>query len=115
MNNAEWIVSLIGTAGSLLIAVVTFAIKCIRAIRDKTKTEGLASLTAEIVPLIETAEKFLHYSGEEKKEYVLTKLNRFAMDNGIAFDAEKISEQIDRLVELTRQVNSKNFQKGETI
>ena len=61
-------------------------------------------LAETIQPLIVEAEKFTHFSGEEKKQYVLTKANQFAIDHKLKFDQEKVSVMIDELVETTKKV-----------
>ena len=49
---------------------------------------------------------------QEKKEYVMTKANQFALDNGIKFNEEFISNKIEDLLSLTNQVN---VNKNKTI
>ena len=56
----------------------------------------------------------MSYSGEEKKEYVMTKANRYAIENGIAFDEEAVSAKVEELISLTRQVNARGDGKSET-
>ncbi len=107
MDNLEWFCSIAGTALSLLITTLTFAIKFFRKLKEKLKTENDIKLSNAIIPLIESAEQFLHYSGAEKKEYVLTKANQFAIENDIDFNIESVSEKIEKLVELSKQVNKR--------
>ncbi len=49
----------------------------------------------------------MHYSGEEKKEYVMTKANRYAIENDIAFDEDAVSEKVEELITLSKEVNAK--------
>ena len=46
-------------------------------------------------------------SGTEKKEYVLDKVAEFAKETGIEADLQFISEKIEELVRLSKQVNVK--------
>ena len=69
-------------------------------------------LAETIQPLIVEAEKFTHFSGEEKKQYVLTKANQFAIDHKLKFDQEKVSVMIDELVETTKKVNMRDKDKA---
>ena len=55
---------------------------------------------------MEIAESFANYSGEEKKEYVITKVNQFAIENGIKFDLQMVTEKIEEMIELSKKVNS---------
>ena len=105
MENIQLILSLAGTALSLLVACVTFVIKLVGSIRRRVKEEGAAALMNAVAPIVEIAEGFTSYSGAEKKEYVLTKVNQYAIENSIEFDAQSVSDKIEQLVELSRQVN----------
>lgn len=109
MENLEIILSAAGTALGLLVTTLTFLTKFIRSAKAKKAAEQAIEIANAVLPYIEEAEKLIHYSGEEKKEYVMTKANQFAIDNGIAFDAEDVSAKIEELIGLTKQVNiSKN-------
>ena len=54
---------------------------------------------------MEIAEQFTNYSGEEKKEYVMTRVNQFALENKIKFDSEAVNEKIEELIGLSKKVN----------
>lgn len=107
MENLEVILSLAGTALSLLVACVTFIVKFVRSIHKRVKEQGTTALLEAVIPIVEIAEGFADYSGAEKKEYVLTKVNQYAIENRIEFDAEAVSDKIEQLVELSRQVNKR--------
>ncbi len=106
MENLELILSLIGTTGSLLITCIIFIVKFVNSLRTKRLAEDDTEILEAILPLMEIAEKYENYSGEEKKEYVLTKLNQFAIENGIAFNTEAVIGKIEELIQLTKQVNT---------
>ena len=105
MENIQLILSLAGTALSLLVACVTFVIKLAGSIRRRVREEGATALMNAVAPIVEIAEGFGNYGGAEKKEYVLTKVNQYAIENSIEFDAQSVSDKIEQLVELSRQVN----------
>lgn len=106
MNVTEYVLSLAGTACSLLAACITFAVKLYRAARDKKAAMTREQILKLLPTVIEQAERFMHYTGEEKKEYVLTRVNRFALDNGLPFDAAYVADKIEELVALSKQVNT---------
>jgi hypothetical protein len=108
MENLEIIISLAGTAISLFIASVTFIVKLIQGYIAKKKLKNNYVLLDAIAPLMEIAEEFTNYSGEEKKEYVMTKANQFAIENGIEFDQKAVSEKIEEMIKLSKTVNSDN-------
>ena len=102
MENLELIVSLAGTALSLFIACVLFIVKIIRGYITKKKLKNSYVLLEAVM---EIAEQFTNYSGEEKKEYVMTRVNQFALENKIKFDSEAVNEKIEELIGLSKKVN----------
>ena len=110
------ILTLIGSILPLLIAFLTFLVKFIKNEKAKKVLNCTLKLAETIQPLIVEAEKFTHFSGEEKKQYVLTKANQFAIDHKLKFDQEKVSAMIDELVETTKKVNMRDKDKArETV
>lgn len=107
MKDLEIMLSLIGTVIGLLITVLTFVVKTINNTKAKKIAEAAVKIGNAILPFIHEAEKITTYSGEEKKTYVMTKASQFAAENHISFDAEQVSEKIEELVTLTKQVNIK--------
>ena len=107
MENIELILSLAGTAVSLFIACVLFIVKIVRGCITKKKLKNGYVLLDAVAPLMEIAETFTNYSGEEKKEYVMTKVNKFAIENGITFDEEAVSQKIESLIGLSKEVNAR--------
>jgi len=106
MENLELILSLTGTALSLFIACVLFIVKLIRGYITKKKLKNNYVLLDAVAPLMEIAESFTNFSGEEKKAYVLTKANQFAIENGIKFNSQAVTEKIEELIELSKSVNN---------
>ena len=53
-----------------------------------------------LIPCVTEAENYIHFSGEEKKEYVMTKINQYAIDNNITFDERVISVKIEELINM---------------
>ena len=83
MQNLEPILALAGTALSLLVACVTFIVKFIRSVRARLKEKGLTALLEAVPSFVGLAETIANYTGKEKKEFVLTKVNQYALENGI--------------------------------
>lgn len=107
MENLEWILSLAGTALSLFVVCITFIVKLVQSIKERSKDKERTELLDAVGPIMEIAETFVNYSGEEKKEYVLTKINQYAIENGIVFDSKLVSEKIEELITLSKQVNKR--------
>ena len=113
MENLELIMSLAGVCIGLIVTVATLVAKYAKSAKARQAAEQTIEICNAIVPYIEQAEGFLHYSGEEKKEYVMTKANRYAIENNIAFDAEEVSEKVEELIALSKEVNVKDSSVSE--
>lgn len=107
MESIDVILSLIGTALSMLVACLVFLIKLIHAMRVRKNKQDNDLLLEAVAPIMEIAETYLHYDGVEKKEYVMTKVNQFALENKITFNTEEISKKIEELIKFSKQVNAK--------
>jgi len=112
MENLEIILSLIGTTLGLAITVLTFIIRSVRNSKVKKSLEQAVKIGNAVLPFVREAEKFTSFSGAEKKAYVMTKANQFAIQNKILFSEELVSQKVEELVELTKQVNVKS--RGES-
>ena len=97
MNKIKIIISLLATTLSLLFASSLSLFKFINS----------KKLNKKIIDLIKIAKEFTNYSGLEKKEYVLTKLNQLSIDNKFNFYIEKASSKIEELISLSKNVNAK--------
>ena len=111
MKDMEIILSISGTALGFLATAVTFMLKFIKNAKEKRACEQVIKISSAVIPYIEQAESFAHYSGAEKKEYVMTKANQFAITHGITFNAKLVSQKIEELVKLTKEVNKRDKDK----
>ncbi len=107
INNYEILLSIVGTVFSLLLTSIVCWIKAIKSGKQKKLLQNHATFMDAIAPLMELAEKYHNYSGEEKKQFVLTKMNQLAIENNLKFDAEEISNRIEELITLSKEVNNK--------
>lgn len=105
MENLEIILSLTGTALGVLITAATFIVKFIKSAKAKKIAEDAIEICNAVLPYIKQAESFIHFSGAEKKEYVMLKVNEYADKNGFKLSQEFAAEKIDELVALTKEVN----------
>lgn len=101
----EIILSIAGTALGLMITALTFIMKFVKSAKAKKICEQTIEIGNAVIPYIEQAEGFLHYSGTEKKAFVMTKANQYAIEKGMRFDADLVGEKIEELVKLTKKVN----------
>lgn len=106
MENLELILSLAGICVGLIVTVATLIFKYAKSAKARKAAEQTIEICNAILPYIEQAESYVHYSGEEKKEYVMTKANRYAIENDIAFDEDALSEKVEELITLSKEVNA---------
>ena len=93
------------SALTIAIALISYLVEAIKLKKKFKNGEiNLNTFTNTIVELITEAEKFVHYSGEEKQKYVLTRLRE---KYGDLFDEEKYKQYIDYFVAFTKSVNFK--------
>lgn len=105
MEKLSLVLSIAGTMAGLFIVMLTSICKWIKNSKAKKVAENIIKIGNFIFPYIEEAERFISFTGEEKKAYVMTKANQYAIDNGIKFDEEKTSAKIDEIVALCKVVN----------
>ena len=103
----------LGTAVSFLVTALTFILKFIQSAKAKRVAEQTIKIGNAVLPYIKQAEEFIHYSGTEKKEFVMTKANQFAIEQGIPFNFEIVSQKVEELVKLTKEVNRR--EKDRTV
>ena len=108
MENIKEIITIASAAMGLLATFTGFLIPLVKNVKAKNKLAALNKLTTVLQSLIVDAEKYVNFSGEEKKAYVVTNANRYALDNKIAFDEHMVSDKVEELVALSKAVNVKN-------
>lgn len=107
MNNVEEIMTIISACIGLLATITGFLIPLVRSVKAKNRLIAINKLTTELQTLIIEAEAFVNFSGEEKKEYVMTKANRYAIDNKIPYNEQDVDKKIEDLVTLSKEVNKR--------
>lgn len=104
--NLTDILACVGTGASLLAGLLTFLIKFVKNEKAKRVLEQTLKLTEALQPMIVKAEEFSHYNGAEKKQFVITQANQFAIEHKLKFDLSKVSGLIEELVSTTKKVNA---------
>lgn len=106
MNNFELFISLASAVLSLLITAITFIAKFLKSKKARKAAESILEICNQLMTVIGRAEKLVNYTGEEKKQYAMTLMRQYALDNNLSFDSQAVSDKIDELVALAKQVNS---------
>ncbi len=114
-ENIHIYLSLLAPVLGLLCTTAVFLQKFVKNKKLKKILEKTEQITKEIIPCITEAERYSNYTGEEKKSYVMTKLNQLAIEQHLNFDYDKISNKIEDLIELTKKVNYQPRENLEVI
>ena len=109
--NLEIMLSVLGTFLGFFISILTLILKLCKNKRVRKSTEELLILSEQLYSFIQEAEQFKNYSGIEKKNYVLTRINQFSLENHLQFDSEYISNKLEELITLTKNVNQNSRKK----
>lgn len=107
----EFVLSMIGTILGMVITILTFIIKLSKSKKVRKTAEEMLVVSNKLCEYVEIAEGFKNYTGEEKKNFVLTKMNQYSIDNNIKFDSNYIIEKLESLIEITKKVNVKSDNK----
>lgn len=105
MENVKELITIISAVLGLLATVTGFLIPLVKTVRAKNKLTAINKLTAQLQSFIMDAEQLVNYTGAEKKEYVLTKANRFAIDNHLPYNEQEIGDKIEELITVSKTVN----------
>ena len=106
LENIKFYLSFLTPVLGIILATTIFFKNKIKNKKLKNILEHAEELTKNIIQFIIEAEKFSNYTGSEKKEYVITRLQQYAIKNNIKFDNELISNKIEELIDMSRNVNS---------
>lgn len=115
LENIKDIIGIIATAIPLIIAVATFVAKNSKNKKLAKLAENINLITREVQKYVIAAEQFINYSGADKKEWVKTKVNQFAIAHKINYDEELVSNLIEEIVGLTKRVNSREKDQKEVL
>ena len=105
-----WLPIVSGFIG-ILITFLSFIIPFLKNSKAKKIIENAVKIAESVQPYIVEAEKFVNYTGEEKKAFVMTKANQYAIENNLKFNTNEVSKQIETLVSLTKNVNAREKDK----
>lgn len=105
--NFEVILTMTATIVGFMTSTIAFIAKYFKARSSKKIAEHNVEIRDNLLNLIIEAEKFIAKTGEEKKAYVMKKIEQFSQENNVTFNAENIGKKIDEIIALTKQVNVK--------
>lgn len=115
MEYIEKIVTIVSACIGLLATITGFLVPLVKSVKAKNRLVAINKLTTELQTLIIDAEAFVNFSGEEKKEYVMTKANRYAIENKIPYNEADVSQKVEDLVALSKEVNKRETSHTKVI
>lgn len=98
------IISGIGAGLSILGAVITFLSKS-KNKKARTIAESMKKVYDFCKDAVVVAERFIHFSGKEKKEYATTLVKQCCIEEGIKINNEEISNDIEDIIKTSKIVN----------
>ena len=111
MDTLEQILAIAPAALGALGTILGLIISLVKSQKAKRSLTVLSLITNMLQELVVEAEQFTHFTGEEKKEYVMTKANLYALKNKWRFDEEAVSEIVEEMISLSKSVNQREQDK----
>ncbi len=111
MNYTEIIIDGLRIAAAALPFIITATAYIAANAKNKKKkvqAENWNKIAKAAQVYVTDAEQFLNFAGSEKKEWVLTKINQYAIEKKIQFDARQASALIEDIVQLSKKVNGRD-------
>lgn len=107
MDNLKEIITIVTACLGFIATATGFLIPLVKNVKAKNKLTALNKLSTTLQSYMVDAESHSNFTGEEKKDYVLTKTNRYAIDNDIPYDEQALSAKVEDLVALSKEVNKR--------
>lgn len=92
-------------------AVLGLIIPLIKNAKAKKALQTSLKVLNFVESTVPEAEKFVNYTGAEKKEWVKAQAIKFCVDNGIAYTEEQIENFIEQVITLSKTVNARDKDK----
>lgn len=106
----------------LLTIVITLAIsfivllsKLFKNVKLKRVAQNLIEVEKSVREYICQIEDFSNFTGEDKKEWVKTKVNQFCINKGIDFNEELVDEFIEMFISFSKVVNKRDKEMNELL
>lgn len=91
---------------SLVTTILSVIIKHTKSEKTKNTATSILNIVDKIQGLIIEAEKHVNYSGNDKFDFVMTRMKAFLMANKIAINEDTIIDLIEKEIVLSKNVNT---------
>ena len=108
IENLKDILWIISACTGILVTAISFLIPTVKNAKVKKALQVAQGVTEIIQKGCVEAEKFINYTGTEKKAYVMVQAKEYALSNNVPFDEETVSQQIDDLIKITKLINRRD-------
>ena len=102
------VIALIGTLAGIIAKYVQNAKTKKAAEKAQKIAQDLLEITNAVNEAVKAAENKLNFTGADKKEWAMTQVQQFALDNGIIFDKQEVDKLIEEAVAFTKTVNKRD-------
>lgn len=111
METLNLILSAASAGLALLVALVTFICKFIKAVKTKNTEAAKNLLSQGVTAAVQFAEQLRSKTGSAldgatKKAIAINEVKAFCSEHSIMFDAEAVDEMIESVITLTKTVNA---------
>lgn len=113
MENLKDILWCIGTLVSILGTAIGFLIPLVKNKKAKKALVIAGKIASFLQGACADAEKFVNYTGAEKKQYVMTQAKEWALANHIDFNEQQVSDMIENIITLSKSINKRDKDKEE--
>ena len=115
IEKVEEFLDVIALVLPLIIGLIVLIAKLTKSKKLKKVFEDLIDIEKEICELMQYAESFNNYNGNDKKELVKTKVNQFCIENNIKYDDEIVNKIIEQFIILSKTVNKREKETNQLL
>ena len=105
METLRLVLTIAGLVLVLLTSIITFIAKNSKNKKVAKAATNLLAVIGATRQFVTEAESLLNFSGENKKEWVMTKVNQFCISKGIVYDEKKVDEILEDYITFSKEVN----------
>lgn len=100
---------------SILIPFILLLFKLTKNNKLRKLYHNLLIIKGVVKKNMYTAEEFFNYAGQDKKEWVKTKVNQYCIENGIKYDENEVETSIEEFIEVSKTINKKEEEESDLL
>lgn len=103
----KFILTTVGLGLALISSILVAVAKNSKSAKTAKNATNLLSVISAVQTFISQAESIVGFTGANKKEWVMTKVNQFCISKGITYDDEEVDKLVEKFIDFSKQVNAK--------